>query len=175
MFWTPNKRRVQRWMFGVRSGWWYSCFSFLFLKMSLFLAVPGPRCCAGFSLAAESRGYSVARLAGFPWRWFLLVWSVGPGARELQQLQRVGSVVVAHGLSCSAACGIFSDQGLNWCLLCWQADSFLLSRQGSSDDYFYSACVCILFWTFLQAPDLLCPVWWPLAICYLTELKYSAP
>ena len=129
MFWTPNKRRVQRWMFGVRSGWWYSCFSFLFLKMSLFLAVPGPRCCAGFSLAAESRGYSVARLAGFPWRWFLLVWSAGPGARELQQLQRVGSVVVAHGLSCSAACGIFSDQGLNWCLLHWQTASSPMSHR----------------------------------------------
>ena len=26
-------------------------------------------------------------------------------------LQSAGSVVVAHGLSCSAACGIFPDQG----------------------------------------------------------------
>ena len=29
----------------------------------------------------------------------------------------VGSVVVAHGLSCPAACGIFRDQGSNPCLL----------------------------------------------------------
>ena len=28
-----------------------------------------------------------------------------------------------HGLSCSIACGIFTDQGSNPCLLHWQADS----------------------------------------------------
>ena len=56
-------------------------------------------------------------------------------ARGLQQLQFAGSVVVAHGLqstgsvvvayglSCSAACGIFPDQGSNPCPLHWQADS----------------------------------------------------
>ena len=42
-----------------------------------------------------------------------------------------GSVVVVHGLSCSAACGIFLDQGLNLCLLHWQVDSLPLSQQGS--------------------------------------------
>ena len=31
--------------------------------------------------------------------------------------------LVAHGLSCSAACGIFPDQGSNPCALHWQADS----------------------------------------------------
>ena len=36
-------------------------------------------------------------------------------------LQNIGSrvqasVVVVHGLGCSAACGIFPDQGLNWCV-----------------------------------------------------------
>ena len=34
-----------------------------------------------------------------------------------------GSVVVAHGLSCSAARGILLDQGSNLCPLHWQADS----------------------------------------------------
>ena len=34
-----------------------------------------------------------------------------------------GSVVVALGLSCSAACRIFPDQGANLCHLLWQADS----------------------------------------------------
>ena len=29
----------------------------------------------------------------------------------------VGSVVVAHRLNCSIACGIFQNQGLNWCPL----------------------------------------------------------
>ena len=33
------------------------------------------------------------------------------------------SVVVAHGLSCSAACGIFPDRGSNPCPLHWQGDS----------------------------------------------------
>ena len=36
-----------------------------------------------------------------------------------------------HGLSCSVACGIFPDQGLNPCLLHWRADSLPLSLQGS--------------------------------------------
>ena len=34
-----------------------------------------------------------------------------------------GSVVVAYGPSCSAACGILPDQGSNPCPLHWQADS----------------------------------------------------
>ena len=38
---------------------------------------------------------------------------------------------VVHGLSCPVACGVFLDQGLNLCLLLWQADSWLLSYQGS--------------------------------------------
>ena len=43
-----------------------------------------------------------------------------------------GSGVVAVGLSCSMACGIFPDQGWNLCLLHWQADSLALSCQGNS-------------------------------------------
>ena len=35
----------------------------------------------------------------------------------------LNSVVVAHRLSCPAACGILLDQGSNLCLLLWQADS----------------------------------------------------
>ena len=38
---------------------------------------------------------------------------------------------VLHGLSCSAACGIFLDQGSNLCPLQWQADSYLLHYEGS--------------------------------------------
>ena len=64
-----------------------------------------------------------------------LVAEHGLQARGLQQswhvssvvvahgLQSAGSVVVAHRLSCSMACGIFPDQGLNPCPLHWQADS----------------------------------------------------
>ena len=42
----------------------------------------------------------------------------------------MGSVIMEHGLSCFAACGIFLDQGLNLCLLRRQADSQPLHHQG---------------------------------------------
>ena len=45
--------------------------------------------------------------------------------------RRAGSVVVAHGPSCSVACGIFPDQGSNPCPLHWQTDSQPLRHQGS--------------------------------------------
>ena len=45
--------------------------------------------------------------------------------------QSTGSVVVAHGLSCSAACEIFPGQGSNPYPLHWQADSQPLHHQGS--------------------------------------------
>ena len=45
------------------------------------------------------------------------------------RLQSTASVVVAHGLSCSMACGIFLDQGSNPCPLHWQADSQPLRHQ----------------------------------------------
>ncbi|KAJ8795173.1 hypothetical protein J1605_018519 [Eschrichtius robustus] len=47
--------------------------------------------------------------------------------------RRAGSVVVTHGPSCSAACGIFPDQGPNPCPLHWQADSQPLRHQGSPE------------------------------------------
>jgi len=48
--------------------------------------------------------------------------STGSRALELQELwlSGTGSIVVAHGLSCSAAFGSFLDQGLNPCLLNWR-------------------------------------------------------
>ena len=42
---------------------------------------------------------------------------------------------MAHGFSCSTACGIFPDQGLNLCLLYWQVDYLPLSYQGSHQEY----------------------------------------
>ena len=46
-------------------------------------------------------------------------------------LTAVASVVVEHWLSCSMACGIFPDQGLNPWPLHWQTDSYALYYQGS--------------------------------------------
>ena len=52
------------------------------------------------------------------------------------QLQSTGSVVIAHGVSCSVASGIFPDR--DPCLLHWQVDSLPLSHQGNPtwDIYF---------------------------------------
>ena len=45
--------------------------------------------------------------------------------------RRSGSVIVTHGPSRFAACGILPDQGSNPCPLHWQADSQPLRHQGS--------------------------------------------
>ena len=52
-------------------------------------------------------------------------WALGAWASVVvgRGLQSAGSVVVAHGLSCSTACGIFPDQGSNPCPLQWQVNS----------------------------------------------------
>ena len=77
----------------------------------------------GLSLGAASGGHSSSWCAGLSLSRPLLLRSTGS--------RRAGSVVEAHGPSCSAACGIFSDQGLNPCPLHWQADSQPLRHQGS--------------------------------------------
>ena len=56
------------------------------------------------------------------------------------------SIVVAHGLSCSDACGIFPDQGFNPCLLHWQVDSLPLSSQGSPVLHFWDREFSFFFW-----------------------------
>ena len=55
----------------------------------------------------------------------------GPLSLQSTGSRRAGSVIVAHGLSCSAACGILPDQGSNPCALRRQADSQPLRHQGS--------------------------------------------
>ena len=68
-------------------------------------------------------GHSSSRCTGLSlWRPLLLR---STGSR------RAGSVIVAHGPSHSAACGILPDQGPNPCPLHWQADSQPLRHQGS--------------------------------------------
>ena len=50
------------------------------------------------------------------------LWHVG-SVVVAHGLLSAGSVAVVHGLTCSAACGIFPDQGLDLCPLHWQVDS----------------------------------------------------
>ena len=45
-------------------------------------------------------------------------------------LQGAGSVVMAHGISCPMASGIFLGQGLNSCSPHWQVDSQPLDHEG---------------------------------------------
>ena len=84
----------------------------------------------GLSLVAASGGHSSSRCAGLSLSRPLLLRSTGS--------RRAGSVIVAHGPSCSTACGIFPDQGSNPCPLHWQADSQPLRHQGSPG--------CLFFW-----------------------------
>ena len=72
----------------------------------------------GLSSVVASGGHSSSRCAGLSLPRPLL-------------LRSTGSVVVAHGTSRSAACGILPDQGSNPCPLHWQADSQPLRHQES--------------------------------------------
>ena len=64
------------------------------------------------------------------------------------RLQSTGSIVVVHRLSCCTSCEIFPDQGLNLCLLHWQADSLPLSHQGALLFFLLRHCTYILFISF---------------------------
>ena len=116
----PGVGRLQRGpegRFGCRFFFFFNKFIYL------FLAALGLRCCMRLSLVAASGGYPLLQRAGFSLQWLLLLWSMGSRC--------TGSVVVAHRLSCSVACGILPDQGSNPCPLPWQADSQPLHHQGS--------------------------------------------
>ena len=96
-------------------GWVFFCFFknfYLFIYLWLCWVFASVR---GLSPVAASGGHSSSRCEGLSLSRPLLLRSTGSRC--------TGSVVVAHGLSCSAACGIFPDQGSNPCPLHWQADS----------------------------------------------------
>ena len=94
-----------------------------FLFFNLFMAVLGLRFCVRAFSSCGKWGHSSSRCVGLSLsRPFLLR---GTGSRC------AGSVIVAHGRSCSAARGILPDQGSNPCPPHWQADSQPLRHQGS--------------------------------------------
>ena len=88
----------------------------------------------GLSLVAASGGHSSSQCAGLSLSRPLLLRSTGS--------RRAGSVVVAHGPRCSAARGIFPDQGSNPCPLHWQAGSQPLHHQGSPPLYLHETFLC---------------------------------
>ena len=74
-----------------------------------------------------SRGCCSLQCPGFSLWWLLLLQSTG-SSKETSvvvalRLWSTGSIVVAPGLSCSAACGVFPDQGLYQYRLHCKADS----------------------------------------------------
>ena len=79
-------------------------FSIVVLLCLLFLGWAGSLLLCGLPSSGRARA---CHCRGFS--------SCGSGA-QAQQFE-------AHGPSCSLACGIVLDQGLNLCLLRWQADS----------------------------------------------------
>ena len=90
----------------------------------------------GLSPVAASGGHSSSRCTGLSLSRPLLLRSTGS--------RRAGSVIVAHRPSCSAACGIFPDQGSNPCPLHWQADSQPLHHQGSPVPHFLILAILIV-------------------------------
>ena len=82
----------------------------------------------GLSPVVASGGHSSLQCTGLSLSRPLLLRSTGSRC--------AGSVIVAHGPSCSAACGILPDQGSNPCPLHWQADSQPLRHQGSPTNIF---------------------------------------
>ena len=134
---------IQSFLFNCGLGSANFIFFFFFKNNSiyLFLAVLGRRCGEGFSLVAASEDDSLVAVLGFSRRrsQALGTWVSVVVAPELQSTE---SVVVAHRLCSSMACGIFPDQGLNLCLWHRQVDSSPLSHQESTPlSFFWPHCV----------------------------------
>ena len=101
--------------------WVYLFYLFIYLWLCwVFVSV------RGLSLVAASGGHSSSRCAGLSLSRPLLLRSTGS--------RRAGSVIAAHGPSCSVACGIPPDQGPNPRPLHCQADSQPLRHQGSPEN-----------------------------------------
>ena len=118
-------------MYSFECGFFHSIFIFyywffkiLFICLFIYLWLCGIFVSVrGLSPVAASGGRCSSRCAGLSLSRPLLLRSTGS--------RRASSVIVAHGPSRSAACGIFPDQGSNPRPLHWQADSQPLRHQGS--------------------------------------------
>ena len=108
--------------------YFWLCWVFVSVQGLSLVAASGDHSSSGCAVAA-SGDHSSSGCAGLSLSRPLLLRSTGS--------TRAGSVVVAHEPSCSAACGIFPDQGSNPCPLHWQADSQPLCHQGSPPYYHF--------------------------------------
>ena len=114
MYWVPTPCCSKLFFF-------FKCFFIYFWLCWVFISV------RGLSLVAASRGHSSSRCAGLSLS--------RPLPLQSTSSRRAGSVVVAHGPTCSTARGIVPDQGSNPCPLHWQADSQPLRHQGSPQSF----------------------------------------
>ena len=91
--------------------------------MYVFVGYAGSSLLQGFFASFSNGDYSLVAVGG------LLIAVISPVAEVGLQgswapavavpgLQSTGSIAVVHQLSCSTACGVRLDQGLNPCLLC---------------------------------------------------------
>ena len=133
---TRLKKERSYFLFFIFFLFFFFNFYLFYLFIFLFLAVLGLRFVRGLSPAAASGGHSSSRRGD---RSSSRCTGLSP-SRPLPPRgtgsRRAGSVVVAHGLSRSAACGILPDQGSNPCPPHWQADSQPLRHQGSPKLFF---------------------------------------
>ena len=129
--WTTNHCNFGAWgssfplrLASQKSGWWgaepwyvpaSSFLQYLFIWPCWVFAIAHRLSLVVVTLQFQCMGFSL-------W-WLLSLWSKGSRVRGLQKLWHTGL--------CSAACGIFLDQGSNLCSLRWQADSYPLGQQGS--------------------------------------------
>ena len=90
----------------------------------LFLAVLGLRWFVWAFYSCGEQGLLFAVVHG-------CLTAVGSLAAERGLQGAWASVFAALKLSCSVACGIFPEQGLNLCPLHWEADYYPLHHQGS--------------------------------------------
>ena len=116
-------------------------FNFYFIYLWLCWVFVSVR---GLSLVVASGGHPSSRCAGLSLSRPLFLRSTGS--------RRAGSVIVAHGPSCSAACGIFPDQGSNPHPLHRQADSQPLRHQGSPKRVFFIllTALCLSFLIYIM-------------------------
>ena len=87
----------------------------------------GFSCCRAQALGSQASAVASRRLGSW-------------GSRTLER--RPSSL--AHRVSCSSACGISPDRGLNQCPLHWQAYCYPPHHQGSPHNFVFCVCESVL-------------------------------
>ena len=129
--------RAESLLFYYFLKWQRISLKLFFWLLGVFIAVHG------LSVAAGSSGYSLVVMCrlldadpGLQGAWASVVGACG--------LKVAGSIVVAHGLSCPSACGIFPDPSSNLCPLHQQVYTLPLERQKNPEQNLFYFKICIL-------------------------------